>query len=88
MHAQPNHDQPVEQPAREPYPDGHANFVYLPGVERPWQEVFGDTGLKARYYPDGAARITVGSRSSTQAVLAAVSNWRTDRPGVVPVRDL
>jgi histidinol-phosphate aminotransferase len=53
--------------------DGHANFVYLPVVERPWQEVFGDTGLKARYYPDGAARITIGSRASTQAVLAAAA---------------
>jgi histidinol-phosphate aminotransferase len=51
---------------------GHANFVYLPAVKRPWREVFGDTGLKARYYPDGAARITVGNRASTQAVLAAV----------------
>jgi histidinol-phosphate aminotransferase len=53
--------------------DGHANFVYLPAVGRPWREVFGDTGLKARYYPDGAARITVGGRASTQAVLAAVA---------------
>ena len=53
--------------------EGHANFVYLPAVERPWQEVFGDSGLKARYYPDGAARITVGSRASTQAILAAVA---------------
>ncbi|MDT5140370.1 MAG: histidinol-phosphate aminotransferase [Mycobacterium sp.] len=51
---------------------GHANFVYLPAVQRPWREVFGDTGLTARYYPDGAARITVGNRASTQAVLAAV----------------
>jgi histidinol-phosphate aminotransferase len=56
--------------------DGHANFVYLPAVRRPWREVFGDTGLKARYYPDGAARITVGSRASTQAVLAAVAKSR------------
>jgi histidinol-phosphate aminotransferase len=56
--------------------DGHANFVYLPAVGRPWREVFGDTALKARYYPDGAARITVGSRVSTQAVLAAVANSR------------
>jgi histidinol-phosphate aminotransferase len=54
--------------------DGHANFVYLPAVGRPWREVFGDTALKARYYPDGAARITVGSRASTQAVLAALAN--------------
>jgi histidinol-phosphate aminotransferase len=53
--------------------DGHANFVYLPAVRRPWREVFGDTGLKARYYPDGAARITMGNRASTQAVLAAVA---------------
>jgi histidinol-phosphate aminotransferase len=53
--------------------DGHANFVYLPAVQRPWRAVFGDTGLKARYYPDGAARITMGNRASTQAVLAAVA---------------
>ncbi len=59
--------------------DGHANFVYLPAVGRPWREVFGDTGLKARYYPDGAARITVGSRASTQAVLAAVAKRRADQ---------
>jgi histidinol-phosphate aminotransferase len=51
---------------------GHANFVYLPAVNRPWREVFGHTGLTARYYPDGAARITVGNRASTQAVLTAV----------------
>ncbi|MDT5220978.1 MAG: histidinol-phosphate aminotransferase [Mycobacterium sp.] len=51
---------------------GHANFVYLPAVKRPWLEVFGHTGLTARYYPDGAARITVGNRASTQAVLTAV----------------
>ena len=55
---------------------GHANFVYLPAVGRPWRDVF-DAGLKARYYPDGAARITVGSRASTQAVLAAVAKSRT-----------
>jgi histidinol-phosphate aminotransferase len=51
---------------------GHANFVYLPAVKRPWREVFGHTGLTARDYPDGAARITVGNRASTQAVLTAV----------------
>jgi histidinol-phosphate aminotransferase len=54
--------------------DGHANFVYLPAARRPWREVFGDTAFKARHYPDGAARITVGSRASTQAVLAALAN--------------
>ncbi len=53
--------------------DGHANFVYLPAVGRPWQEVFGDTRLHARYYDDGGVRITVGSRASTKAVLAAVA---------------
>jgi histidinol-phosphate aminotransferase len=53
--------------------DGHANFVYLPPRGRPWRDVFEETALKARYYPDGAARITVGSRASTQAVLAAVA---------------
>jgi histidinol-phosphate aminotransferase len=53
--------------------DGHANFVYLPPRGRPWREVFDDIGLKARYYPDGAARITVGSRASTKAVLAAMA---------------
>ena len=53
--------------------DGHANFVYLPPRGRPWREVFDDTGLKARYYHDGAARITVGSRASTKAVLAAMA---------------
>lgn len=53
--------------------DGQANFVYLPAIRRPWREVFGDTGLKARYFPDGAARITVGGRASTRAVLAALA---------------
>ncbi len=53
--------------------DGHANFVYLPAVGRPWPAVFADAGLHARYYGDGGVRITVGSRASTQAVLAAVA---------------
>ena len=53
--------------------DGHANFVYLPPAGRHWQQVFGQAGLKVRHYPDGGARITVGSRASTQAVLAAVA---------------
>ncbi|MGO9035235.1 pyridoxal phosphate-dependent aminotransferase [Mycobacterium sp.] len=59
--------------------DGHANFAYLPAIGRPWREVFADTGLKARYYPDGAARITVGSRASSQAVLTAVAKRRADQ---------
>ena len=52
---------------------GHANFVYLPAAGRSWPEVFGEGGLNARHYPDGGARITVGNRASTQAVLAAAA---------------
>jgi histidinol-phosphate aminotransferase len=54
--------------------DAHANFMYLPANGRPWSEVFADSGLRVRCYPDGGARITVGGRASTLAVLAAVSN--------------
>ncbi|BCZ20795.1 aminotransferase class I/II-fold pyridoxal phosphate-dependent enzyme [Mycobacterium senriense] len=53
--------------------DGHANFVYLPAAGRHWQQGFGEAGLKVRHYPDGGARITVGNRASTRAVLAAVA---------------
>jgi histidinol-phosphate aminotransferase len=53
--------------------DAHANFTYLPSRGRPWGEVFADTGLHVRCYPDGGARITVGSRASSLAVLSAVS---------------
>jgi histidinol-phosphate aminotransferase len=56
--------------------DAHANFVYLPAAGRPWREMFVDSALKARHYADGAARITVGSRASTQAILTAVANSR------------
>jgi histidinol-phosphate aminotransferase len=59
--------------------DGHANFVYLPPRGRPWREVFDDTGLKARHYPDGAARITVGGRASTKAVLAAMATRQAEQ---------
>ncbi|HEY1439583.1 MAG TPA: aminotransferase class I/II-fold pyridoxal phosphate-dependent enzyme [Mycobacterium sp.] len=52
--------------------DAHANFVYLPSRGRLWREVFADSGLHVRCYADGGARITVGSRASTQAVLSAV----------------
>jgi len=53
--------------------DGHANFVYLPPWRRPWREVFDGTGLQVRNYADGSVRITVGSRQSTRAVLAAAA---------------
>jgi histidinol-phosphate aminotransferase len=52
--------------------DAHANFTYLPSRGRLWREVFADSGLAVRLYPDGAARITVGSRASSLAVLSAV----------------
>ena len=57
-----------------PTSDAHANFVYLPSRGRLWDEVFADTGLRVRLYPDGGARITVGGRASTVAVLSAVGN--------------
>jgi histidinol-phosphate aminotransferase len=52
--------------------DSHANFVYLPAGGPRWQDVFADTGVQVRTYPDGGARITVGSRLSTRAVLSAL----------------
>jgi histidinol-phosphate aminotransferase len=53
--------------------DGHANFVYLPAAGRPWRDVLDPAGLAVRHYDDGAARITVGTRASTRAILAAVA---------------
>ncbi|CPR13419.1 histidinol-phosphate aminotransferase [Mycobacterium bohemicum DSM 44277] len=52
--------------------DSHANFLYLPLGAAPWQGVFADGGLHVRHYPDGGARITVGNRASTLAVLSAL----------------
>lgn len=61
--------------------DAHANFVYLPPDPqgRAWQRVFARGGVRARYYPDGAARLTVGSRASTVAVLSAVGKATLER---------
>lgn len=53
--------------------DGHANFLYLPARGRRWCEAFDGTGLQVRGYADGSARITVGSRQSTRAVLGALA---------------
>ena len=53
--------------------DAHANFIYLPSRGRHWRDVFAESGLHIRFYPDGGARITVGSRESSLAVLAALS---------------
>lgn len=52
--------------------DARANFVYLPKT-RPWPEVFDRAGLQVRHYADGGVRVTVGTRQSTRAVLAAVA---------------
>ena len=52
--------------------DAHANFVYLPSAGRPWREVFDPSRLQVRHFADGGVRITVGTRDSTRAVLAAV----------------
>ena len=63
-------------------PDAHANFLYLPssgGRGRPWREVFTDGGLHVRHYPDGGARITVGNRASTLAVLSALGKATLSR---------
>jgi len=53
--------------------DAHANFVFLPACGRSWRDVFDGTELKVRPYADGSVRITVGTRLSSRAVLAAVS---------------
>ena len=38
-----------------------------------WPEAFDGTGPRVRIYSDGGARITVGNRQSTQAVLATIA---------------
>ncbi|MGV0626951.1 pyridoxal phosphate-dependent aminotransferase [Mycolicibacter minnesotensis] len=63
--------------------DSHANFLYLPAARRPWTQVFDGTGLRVRHYPDGAVRVTVGSRSSTRLVLSAVER-ALETPAVAP----
>lgn len=52
--------------------DAHANFVYLPGAEGSWREVFDGSGPQVRHYGGGGVRITVGSRASTRAVVRTV----------------
>ena len=56
--------------------DAHANFLYLTPETAwrggPWHDVLADGGLRVRHYPDGGARITVGNRASTLAVLSAL----------------
>ncbi|OBH25800.1 aminotransferase [Mycobacterium sp. E342] len=67
--------------------DAHANFLYLlPKTDcrgAPWHEVFAEGGLRVRCYPDGGARITVGHRASTLAVLSAVGKGHARAPSAV-----
>jgi histidinol-phosphate aminotransferase len=58
--------------------DSHANFVYLPPGRVPWPDVFAESGVRVRHYPDGGARITVGDLPSTLAVLSAVEKSKLD----------
>jgi histidinol-phosphate aminotransferase len=54
--------------------DSHANFVYLPArAGQSWREAFDAAGVRARHYADGGVRVTIGSRASTRAVLAALT---------------
>ncbi len=56
--------------------DAHANFVFLPSrgeQGRTWRDMFADTVLQIRHYDDGGARITMGGRESSVALLAALS---------------
>lgn len=52
--------------------DSHANFLYLPSRGRQWRDELADTVMQVRLYEDVGARITVGRRASTQAVLSTV----------------
>jgi histidinol-phosphate aminotransferase len=53
--------------------DAHANFLYLPAAGRSWRERFDAAGVRVRHYADGGARVTVGGRSSTRAILGALA---------------
>jgi histidinol-phosphate aminotransferase len=53
--------------------------MYLPPRGGPWHEVFAGSGLQVRHYADGGARITVGNRASTLAVVSAIGK-ATDGP--------
>lgn len=66
--------------------DSHANFVYLPAAGRSWCEMFAGTGIRVRDYPDGAVRITIGTRASTRMVLSAVERALSAPAGAPLVR--
>jgi histidinol-phosphate aminotransferase len=63
--------------------DAHANFIYLPQQGRAWRQAFDAAGLHVRHYPDGGVRITIGGRTSTRAVLAALTQRQS--LGLTPV---
>ncbi|MFD4434221.1 pyridoxal phosphate-dependent aminotransferase, partial [Nocardia sp. NPDC058497] len=52
----------------------HANFLYLPGPGV--ATALRRAGIKAKSYPDGSARITVGDPAAGRAVHAALVNLR------------
>jgi histidinol-phosphate aminotransferase len=52
--------------------DSHANFLFLPDQGPSWSTVFDAAGLQVRAVGNLGVRISVGNRSSTCAVLAAV----------------
>jgi histidinol-phosphate aminotransferase len=54
--------------------DSHANFLYLPArAGGSWRQAFDAAGIRARHYANGGVRVTIGSRESTRAVLAALA---------------
>ncbi|WP_371856017.1 pyridoxal phosphate-dependent aminotransferase [Nocardia alba] len=55
-------------------PDSHANFLYLPGPGV--ATALRRAGIKAKAYPDGSARITVGDPAAGHAVHAALVGLR------------
>lgn len=54
-----------------PTPQGHANFLYLPGCDVADRLARG--GINAKAYPDGSARIAVGDPAAGRAVLKALN---------------
>jgi histidinol-phosphate aminotransferase len=59
--------------------DSHANFLYLPAAGRRWRQEFDVAGVRARHFADGAARVTMGGRASTRAILGALAESEQSR---------
>jgi histidinol-phosphate aminotransferase len=67
--------------------DSHANFLYLPAAGRSWRQKFDAAGVRARHFVDGAARVTVGGRASTRAILGALAeSERSTANEPLPIR--